>query len=381
MPVMLSFALLLATAADTSSARSVGYYRHPAIHGDVVVFAAEGDLWQVARSGGVAARLTSHPADDAWTPPRPRSPATPRGPAWHIEPSGPLRGDVRVSGSKNAVTKHMVAALMADTPSHDHQRPGGRRRRHHRRHPALDRPRGRHRRRHDHRGPHRRAHPAGAARVLRAQPHPDPAARPAAPPGPRGVRARSSAATASDAGPVDFHVSALQQMGAEVEVQPQGITARMAGRLRGTRITLPYPSVGATETVLLSAVLAEGRTVIHNAATEPEVVELALFLQRMGAHIALRPDRRFVIEGVESLTGATATPAGRPPRGVQLPGGRPDDRRRGAGRRLQPGPHGDGHQHPAAHGRRLRDQRRVDQRQRHHAATRPPCRPTPTPGS
>ena len=51
-----------------------------------------------------------------------------------------------------------------------------------------------------------------------------------------------------------------------------------------------------------SAVLAEGRTVIHNAATEPEVVELALFLQRMGAHIALRPDRRFVIEGVESLT-------------------------------------------------------------------------------
>ena len=64
--------------------------------------------------------------------------------------------------------------------------------------------------------------------------------------------------------------------------------------------------MGATETVLLSAVLAEGRTVIHNAATEPEVVELALFLQRMGAHIALRPDRRFVIEGVESLTGATA---------------------------------------------------------------------------
>ena len=66
MPVMLSFALLLATAADTSSARSVGYYRHPAIHGDVVVFAAEGDLWQVARSGGVAARLTSHPADEAY---------------------------------------------------------------------------------------------------------------------------------------------------------------------------------------------------------------------------------------------------------------------------------------------------------------------------
>jgi UDP-N-acetylglucosamine 1-carboxyvinyltransferase len=106
--------------------------------------------------------------------------------------------------------------------------------------------------------------------------------------------------------PVDFHVTALQQMGAEVEVQPQGITARVAGRLQGTRITLPYPSVGATETVLLCAVLAEGRTVLHNAATEPEVVELALFLQRMGAHIALRPDRRFVIEGVPELTGAAA---------------------------------------------------------------------------
>src|SRR5690606_18239570 len=106
--------------------------------------------------------------------------------------------------------------------------------------------------------------------------------------------------------PVDCRVTARQQMGAEIEVQPQGITARMHGRLKGARITLPYPSVGATETVLLSAVLAEGRTVIHNAATEPEVVELALFLQRMGAHIALRPDRRIVIEGVEQLKGAQA---------------------------------------------------------------------------
>jgi len=65
-PVMLSFALLLAAAADAPSARSIGNYRYPAIHGDVVVFAAEGDLWQVARSGGVAARLTSHPADESY---------------------------------------------------------------------------------------------------------------------------------------------------------------------------------------------------------------------------------------------------------------------------------------------------------------------------
>jgi UDP-N-acetylglucosamine 1-carboxyvinyltransferase len=85
-----------------------------------------------------------------------------------------------------------------------------------------------------------------------------------------------------------------------------GIAARTTG-LHGTRIALPYPSVGATETVLLSAVLADGKTVLRNAATEPEVVELALFLQRMGARIELTPDRRIVIEGVAHLDGASAT--------------------------------------------------------------------------
>src|ERR687891_2365171 len=100
--------------------------------------------------------------------------------------------------------------------------------------------------------------------------------------------------------PVDFHIAALEAMGAEVDVTPQGISARTQ-RLRGARITLPYPSVGATETVLLSAVQAEGRTVLVNAAIEPEVTELALFLQRMGARISFRPDRRIVVEGVERL--------------------------------------------------------------------------------
>ena len=105
--------------------------------------------------------------------------------------------------------------------------------------------------------------------------------------------------------PVDFHVAALRALGAEVDVGPTGITAR-ATRLHGARIDLPYPSVGATETVLLSSVLAEGKTVLRGAATEPEVEELALFLQRMGAHIELSPDRRIVIEGVPRLRGASA---------------------------------------------------------------------------
>ena len=109
--------------------------------------------------------------------------------------------------------------------------------------------------------------------------------------------------------PVDFHVEALTALGAEIEHGPTGITAK-ATRLRGARITLPYPSVGATETVLLSAVLADGKTVLRNAATEPEVVELALFLQRMGANIELSPDRRIVIEGVEQLKGASTRLAG-----------------------------------------------------------------------
>ena len=227
------------------------------------------------------------------------------GPAWHIEPSGPLRGEVQVAGSKNAVTKHMVAALMADTPSTIRNAPAvgdvG---------ITVD---------------ILRSIGLGVevdGDVITVLPTREPTPRvplefsglnriPILLLGPLLHRAHEAFVPLVGGDrigrrPVDFHVSALQQMGAEVEVQPQGITARMSGRLRGVPITLPYPSVGATETVLLSAVLAEGRTVIHNAATEPEVVELALFLQRMGAHIALRPDRRFVIEGVESLSGADA---------------------------------------------------------------------------
>lgn len=110
--------------------------------------------------------------------------------------------------------------------------------------------------------------------------------------------------------PVGFHVEALRAFGAEVDETDEGIHARVSGRLQGTRIDLPYPSVGATETVLLTAAMAEGRTVLSNAATEPEIHEMALFLQRMGARIELRPGRKYVVEGVERLHGATTTLSG-----------------------------------------------------------------------
>lgn len=109
--------------------------------------------------------------------------------------------------------------------------------------------------------------------------------------------------------PVDFHIEALTALGATIDVSPEGLTAK-ASQLRGARIELPYPSVGATETVLLTATLAEGRTVLRNAATEPEVIELALFLQRMGARIEMSPNRKITIDGVESLKGAETTLAG-----------------------------------------------------------------------
>jgi UDP-N-acetylglucosamine 1-carboxyvinyltransferase len=103
--------------------------------------------------------------------------------------------------------------------------------------------------------------------------------------------------------PVNFHVSALRALGAEVDLTDEGIYARCT-HLRGGIIELPYPSVGATESALLTAAMADGKSVIRGAATEPEVLELALFLQRMGARIELSPDRRIVIEGVPNLRGA-----------------------------------------------------------------------------
>ncbi len=104
--------------------------------------------------------------------------------------------------------------------------------------------------------------------------------------------------------PVNFHLQALSRMGAEIEEVPEGYRARVKKRLKGALIELPYPSVGATETAILAGVLAEGRTTIRHAAGEPEVKELVMMLQKMGAIIQINAGRSIEIIGVEKLDGA-----------------------------------------------------------------------------
>lgn len=103
--------------------------------------------------------------------------------------------------------------------------------------------------------------------------------------------------------PVNYHVEALKRMGAKVEIREDGWHCSVDGRLKGVQVELPYPSVGATETVLFAGVLATGKTVIRNAAVEPEIVELVAMLQKMGADVEFGAGRTIVIHGVEELHG------------------------------------------------------------------------------
>ncbi|MCU1485515.1 MAG: UDP-N-acetylglucosamine1-carboxyvinyltransferase [Actinomycetia bacterium] len=221
---------------------------------------------------------------------------------WRIDPAGPLQGDVMVRGSKNGVTKHMVAALLSEQPCIVQNCPEiG----------EIEITKGmleslgctvevdQDMVTTDARGLSSGQVPGSYGGLNRI---------PILMLGPLlhrlgEVHVPMVGGDRIGPRPVDFHVDALTAMGAEVEVNSQGISAK-ASSLHGARIRLPYPSVGATETILLTAVLAEGRTILENAATEPEVIELGLYLQRMGARLELRPDRRFVIEGVEHLHGA-----------------------------------------------------------------------------
>ena len=103
--------------------------------------------------------------------------------------------------------------------------------------------------------------------------------------------------------PINFHLDALRAFGAIVEKSPEGIALKAPSRLTGAKVELPYPSVGATEQVLLTAVRAKGVTELANAAIEPEVLDLIQVLQKMGAIISVETDRTILIEGVDSLRG------------------------------------------------------------------------------
>jgi len=103
--------------------------------------------------------------------------------------------------------------------------------------------------------------------------------------------------------PINFHMDALRAFGAVVDKSYEGIRLTAPNGLTGANIELPYPSVGATEQVLLTGVLAKGTTELRNAAIEPEIMDLIAVLQKMGAIITVEPNRVIFIEGVEHLNG------------------------------------------------------------------------------
>lgn len=104
--------------------------------------------------------------------------------------------------------------------------------------------------------------------------------------------------------PINFHIDGLTAMGASFRSDRDGITATATGRLKGARVTLEYPSHTATDNLLMAAVLADGRSVIDNAAREPEVEDLGRQLISMGARIEGLGTSRLVVEGVETLSPA-----------------------------------------------------------------------------
>jgi UDP-N-acetylglucosamine 1-carboxyvinyltransferase len=105
--------------------------------------------------------------------------------------------------------------------------------------------------------------------------------------------------------PMDIHIDALEKLGAQIELKDGYLHAVAPGGLKGARVPLRFASVGATENVLMAATLAKGTTVIENAAREPEIVDLALCLRRMGAQIEGEGTSTITIQGVDRLGGAT----------------------------------------------------------------------------
>ncbi len=104
--------------------------------------------------------------------------------------------------------------------------------------------------------------------------------------------------------PIDLHLKGFTALGAEVELGHGYVEAKVKGRLKGASVYLDYPSVGATANIMMAATLAEGTTTLQNAAEEPEIIDLANFLNKLGANIKGAGTDTIRIFGVEKLTGA-----------------------------------------------------------------------------
>lgn len=225
-------------------------------------------------------------------------------PCYQIEGGAPLRGEVKLSGAKNAATKLLVASMLTSEPCVIHNAPFGlgdlmitedvaralgAEIEHRDQHGAIIRtPRIT-----SSEVPHALGSKNRLA-ILTAGPllHRTHEAIIPAPGGDRiGPR------------PINFHLEGLKAMGANLTTFENSYHFTTTG-LRGVTIDLPFPSVMATETLLIAATLAQGVTTIQNAAIEPEIIELIKFLQKMGAIIEQRVDRKIVIEGVDKLHGA-----------------------------------------------------------------------------
>lgn len=102
--------------------------------------------------------------------------------------------------------------------------------------------------------------------------------------------------------PIDFHLAALREMGAEIEEKHGYLECSAPKGLHGARIALPFSSVGATENIMLAAVLSNGVTEIHNAAREPEIVDLASYINKCGGKVSGAGGSTVAIEGVKSLS-------------------------------------------------------------------------------
>ncbi|MEO9191823.1 MAG: UDP-N-acetylglucosamine 1-carboxyvinyltransferase [Acetobacteraceae bacterium] len=104
--------------------------------------------------------------------------------------------------------------------------------------------------------------------------------------------------------PIDLHLKGMEQMGATISLEGGYVDARVGGRLRGATIVFPSVSVGATENLLMAAALADGQSVLVNAAREPEIADLAVCLVAMGARVEGIGSDRLTVEGVPALHGA-----------------------------------------------------------------------------